>query len=77
MLEATMTLKSKTYHIPWVTFVDVYIYTTHGTNSSILGMVNSSPPSAPYMRLCIGSALFHIMACSLFGANQLSKLMLP
>ena len=35
MLRATMTLISKTYHIPRVTFVDIYIYTKHGANLSI------------------------------------------
>ena len=36
----------------------------------------SSPPSAAYMRQWIGSALFQIMACHLFGAKPLSKPML-
>ena len=35
--------------------------------------VNSSPPSAAYMRQWIGSALVHIMACRLFGTKPLSK----
>ena len=36
---------------------------------------NSSPPSAAYMRQWIRSALVKIMACHLFGAKPLSKLM--
>ena len=35
--------------------------------------LNSSPPSAAYMRQWIGSALVQIMACRLFGAKPLSK----
>ena len=35
--------------------------------------INSSAPSAAYMRQWIGSALVHIMACRLFGAKPLSK----
>ena len=35
--------------------------------------VNSSPPSATYMRQWIGSALVEIMACRLFAAKPLSK----
>ena len=38
--------------------------------------VNSSPPSAAYMRQWIGSALVQIMACRLFGAKPLPELML-
>ena len=38
--------------------------------------LNSSPPSAAYMRQWIGSAMFQIMACRLFGAKSLSKPML-
>ena len=37
---------------------------------------NSSPPSAAYMRQWTGSGLVQIMACHLFGAKPLSKLML-
>ena len=37
---------------------------------------NSSPPSAAYMRQCIGSALIEIMACRLFGTQPLSQPML-
>ena len=42
----------------------------------ILMLFNSSPPSAAYMRQWIRSALVQIMACRLFGAKPLSKLML-
>ena len=42
----------------------------------ILIKLNSSPPSAAYMRQWIGSALVQIMACRLFGAKPLSKPML-
>ena len=38
--------------------------------------INSSPPSAAYMRQWIGSALVQIMACRLFGTKPLSKPML-
>ena len=36
-------------------------------------LINSSPPSAAYMRQWIGSALVQIKACRLFGAKPLSK----
>ena len=38
--------------------------------------ISSSSPSAAYMRQIIGWALFHIMACRLFGAKPLPKPML-
>ena len=38
--------------------------------------INSSPPSAAYMRQWIGSALVQIMACRLNGAKPLSEPML-
>ena len=38
--------------------------------------VNSSPPSATYMRHWIGTTLVQIMACRLFGAKPLSKITL-
>ena len=34
---------------------------------------NSCPPTAAYMRQCIGSALVQILACRLFGAKPLPK----
>ena len=39
--------------------------------------VNSSPPSAAYMRQWTGSALVQIMACRLSGAKPLPEPMLP
>ena len=36
-----------------------------------LGTINSSPPSAAYMRQCIGSALVQIMSRCLFGVKPL------
>ena len=33
----------------------------------VIGLLNSSPPSAPYMRQWIGSTYVQIMACRLFG----------
>ena len=38
--------------------------------------INSSPPSAAYMRQWTGSALVQIMACRLIGAKPLSEPML-
>ena len=38
--------------------------------------LNSSPPSAAYMRHWTGSALIHIMACRLIGVKPLSEPML-
>ena len=43
---------------------------------SVRLFINSSPPSASYMRQWIGPALVQIMACRLFGAKPLSKQML-
>ena len=40
------------------------------------GLVNSSPPSAAYMRQWTRSALLQIMACRLIRAKPLSKPML-
>ena len=39
-------------------------------------VINSSPPSAAYMRQWIGSALIEIMAYRLFSVKSLSKPML-
>ena len=39
-------------------------------------ILNSSPPSAVYIRHWIGSALVRVMVCRLFGAKPLSKPML-
>ena len=38
-----------------------------------VGLINSSLPSAAYMRRCTRSALVQIMACRLFGAKPLYK----
>ena len=39
-------------------------------------MLNSSPPSATYMRQWTGSSLIQVMACRLFGAKPLPEPML-
>ena len=50
------------------------IYEVMSRKISILWIViNSSPPSAAYIRQWIGSALVQIIACPLFGAKPLSK----
>ena len=46
------------------------------SNKFMSSRVNSSFPSAAYMRQWTGSALVQIMACRLFGNNSLSKPML-
>ena len=52
----------------------VWKYTVNITATSPRGQwVNSSPPSAAYMRQWIGSALVQIMACHLFGAKPLPQ----
>ena len=48
-------------------FVDLFITETQ---------VNSSPPSAAYMRHWTGSSLVHVIACRLFGAKPLPEPML-
>ena len=45
-------------------------------NAFFYPTVNSSPPSAAYMRRSTGSALVQIMACRLDGTKPLSELML-
>ena len=50
--------------------------TNHYLNQSwprSIASLNSSPPSASYMRQWIGSALIQIMACCLFSAEPLSE----
>ena len=49
---------------------------THMCGTGAGRWVNSSPPSATYMRQWTGSALLQIMAWRLFGAKPLSKPML-
>ena len=39
-------------------------------------VVNSSPPSAAYMRQWTGPSLVQVMACRLFGAKPLPEPML-
>ena len=52
-------------------------YYYHGVSDvSLRIMFNPSSHSVEYMRQWIGSALFQIMACRLFGAKPLSKLAL-
>ena len=52
------------------------VYTTFKNNEYINNNINSSPPSAAYMRQWIWSALVQIMACRPFSAKPLSKSML-
>ena len=44
--------------------------------SALSTLINSSPPSAAYMRQSTGSPLFQVMACRLFGAKPLPEPML-
>ena len=46
---------------------------TATADCQITNHINSTPPSATYMRQWIGSALVQIMACHLFGAKPLSE----
>ena len=41
-----------------------------------VSVLNSSPPSAAYIRQSTGSALLQVMACRLFGAKPLPELVL-
>ena len=54
-------------------FPHLVCHVLHNEHFSIL---NSSPPSATYMRQWIGPTLIQIMACQPFGAKSLSKPML-
>ena len=56
----------------------LHTYENHGWRYMYLctPYFNSSPPSAPYMRQWIGSALVQIMTCRLFGAKPSFKPML-
>ena len=54
----------------------VIIYASPGVSGYELSFINSSPPSAAYMRQWIGSSLVRVMACRLFGAKPLPELML-
>ena len=55
----------------------MYIYDQFGmgviSRAKVFRPVNSSPPSAAYVRQLKGSALVQIMACRLFVAKPLSK----
>ena len=51
-------------------------YLPIGFKSNLEDDIINSPPSAAYTHQWMGSALFQIMACCLFGAKPLSKPML-
>ena len=63
--------------MPSLVFFNVTLYNVSKNNRVAVdwGVVtlNSSSPSAAYMRHSIGSALVQIMACRIFGAKPLSK----
>ena len=61
-------IASLEYHFP----ISIPWLSNENTNSTF----KSSPPSAAYMYLWMGSALVQIMACRLFGAKPLFKPML-
>ena len=47
---------------------------SHLVSASVcISLINSSPPSAAYMRQCTGSSLFQVMACRLFSAKPLPE----
>ena len=54
----------------------IQIFGKYCGNNNVIIILNSSRPSAAYMRQRIRSALVQIMACHLFGAKPLSKPML-
>ena len=62
--------ESETYLVRWAEFSDARI------REYTWWVVNSSPPSAAYVRQWTGSALVQIMACCLFVAKPLSEPML-
>ena len=47
-----------------------------GLYADLKGMINSSPPSAAYMRRWTGPSLVQVMACRLFSAKPLPEPML-
>ena len=63
-------------HLDCLTAYYYFDYLQLSSNICSLLDINSSPHGAAYMRHWIGSALLQIMACRLFGAKPLSKLML-
>ena len=70
--------------------INIGIYSYKNTNNSVFLRkildeervtllnfeVNSSFPSAAYMRRCIGSALVQLMACRIYGTKAFSRPML-
>ena len=69
---SVITIRSIT-HLLGVVGLIKYHFKSFGKSWRALGMLNSSPPSAAYMRQGIGSALVQILACRLFGAKSLSE----
>ena len=55
---------------------EAFIVDLHFLNILDHILINSSPPSAAYMRQLIGSALVQVMACRLFGDKPLPEPML-
>ena len=66
----------KLHYSQFIHFKSDHVCVDIKSNYDLAFAFNSSPPSAEYMRQCIGSALVQIMACRLFGAKPLSKPML-
>ena len=58
------------------TRINIYTVFLYMYNILNIWFINSSPPSAAYMRQCIGSVMAQIMTCRLFGAKPLSEPML-
>ena len=61
------------YHYCTVISTGVLRSPVHPHRKTTGTMINSSPPSAAYMRQWIGSAFVQIIACNLFSAKSLSK----
>ena len=66
------TCKMQTQMYTSITVMTVIISEFHGP----FQLINTSPPSAAYMRQWTGSALVQVMACRLLGAKPLPKPML-
>ena len=60
----------------WCGMLWLLVHTVKKNDPGSQFRVNSSPPSAAYMRRWTGSALVQIMACRLDGAKPLSEPML-
>ena len=58
-------------------YIHIFVHTMEVCNKPIIIIINSSPPSAAYMRPWTSSALVQIMACRLSGAKPLPEPMLP